>query len=1061
MAGVFDNLYQTFRQGAQNLAAWRKVATTPQLRQEYVSNVVKPAVKKVTTPIKNDINQYVTFQKNLRQTTGSPMAALFPMRQPIKPLQNFQIPIPVGFNKPKLIGFNVPQIPKVTTIKPFAESPDITQLRTKIQTKQKLSPQEIQKAKEASLYQGMNFAMMSSPIKNVKTAPLLSPTTKSIPAQAQKGTPLLPPSIEDPVKRIITALKEAKPIRAGQEELYTQARAARIAEVKSIGQKIGGQKGYLAKLGALKGEMPKVQYESLAGKITPRETDQLFNTINTHQKLDEFEKITAGHGLGKMFGEFGGSVPTEGELKLLHKVFGSELVKELLDKRSILTKMADAGYQLINIPRSLMSTADMSAGLRQAIFLAPSHPKRFASAFAKQFKYFASEKSFQALNEEISTRPTYQLMKDSKLAITDLERTLANREERFMSNWAEKIPGVGKIVRASGRAYAGLLNKFRADVFDDLIKSAESQGIKTEVVAPKIAEFINTATGRGKLPGQLENAAVVLNGIFFSPRLMASRLNLLNPVYYAKLTPMVRKEAIKSLLAFASTWMGVVGLLSLNKDVVVTTDPRSADFMKLKIGNTRLDIGGGFQQYIRAAAQLISGKLVSSTSGRIMTLGEGYRPMTRWDILLRQLEYKESPIMSFVTDLLRGQTAIGEDINLQNLVINRFIPMVVQDTIDVAKENPNLLPLSAAAFFGAGLQTYGPKEGTAQYYYDRWSKMPPNEVMQEAAELQKKDKRILTDTIKIFTQKKLGITPDQEAYSQLGVENGERAKAIFKEMSKLKTPQEKMELVTKLKKGGVISDQVVKQIIYLLGHPELSKKQSFKLPTIIKPAYAAGGEDKITQILNVYEKIKSGKLISPIGAEDYRKQGELALRQNWEATVRKAGFKHEQLQEPQPDQEKATQDTDEIIDEIWGDQAENGKIILSKENAGRRTGKEVDIENHIDPETGRWSTDAPVKIDKDPFTGEDMKSMDRGLFRINNTTFFTWLRGKQERQWMYEAGIIDKPYLGWEGLTPDVRKELWDRVLDPTYNTKFAKLLYDKWGPEQWAVVKYGEVTLK
>lgn len=118
---------------------------------------------------------------------------------------------------------------------------------------------------------------------------------------------------------------------------------------------------------------------------------------------------------------------------------------------------------------------------------------------------------------------------------------------------------------------------------------------------------------------------------------------------------------------------------------------------------------GGFQQYIKSAAQLISGKIVSSTTGKVLTLGEGYKPLTRLDILGRTIEYKEAPIFSFATTLLRGKTPLGEDIEIGKEIGSRFVPMVTQDIYDIATEEPELLPVSILGAFGFGLQTYGPE----------------------------------------------------------------------------------------------------------------------------------------------------------------------------------------------------------------------------------------------------------------------------------------------------------------------------------------------------------------
>lgn len=525
----------------------------------------------------------------------------------------------------------------------------------------------------------------------------------------------LPPE-GDPVQKVISALKEAKSVRKIQEKLYTKERAKRLAESLAIGEKIKGEKGFYAELGALKGELPKAQFESIRGKVTQEDIDSLFNMVKDSPLLNEWDKISARQALAKLFGEYGGRVPTEKELVLLNRVFGKEFTKAILDKRSLLEKIKEAGYQIANIPRSIMASFDLSAPFRQGVFLI-GRPKQFWPAFAKMFKLFGSEKYFKSIQEAIVRDPLFDLAQKSKLSLTEMGDILTQREERFMSTWAEKIPlFIGKGVRASGRAYMGFLNKLRFDVFKDLVKKAEILGLNPKEnidLTKSIAEFVNSATGRGSL-GRFEVAAKVLNTFFFSPRLMASRINLLRPDFYIKQDPFVRKEMLKSLLAFLGYGLTVLTLAKL-AGAKVGTDPRSADFGKIKIGNTRIDVWGGFQQLVRLAAQLVKGQVVSSTSGRIITLGEGYRPLTRLEILTRFFEYKQAPIVSFITDWLRGTTAIGEKFSFKKATVQRFIPMVIQDMYDIIKDDPTLFPLSWLGIFGVGVQTYKARDFTKRF----------------------------------------------------------------------------------------------------------------------------------------------------------------------------------------------------------------------------------------------------------------------------------------------------------------------------------------------------------
>lgn len=517
-------------------------------------------------------------------------------------------------------------------------------------------------------------------------------------------TPNIPPE-NSPVQKIIQAIKEAKPLRKEQEALYSAERSKRLGQVIGVGKNMKGEAGYFGQLSKLKGEMPKVQFDPIRTNLKQGEVDQLFNQIRDSKYITEWEKINAQTGLSKLLGKEGGVIPTEGEIHLLNEVYGQEFTQALLDKRSRGAKLLDMAGNILNVPRTLMASFDLSAPLRQGWGLM-GKPKQFGGAVKEMFTDLRSEKSYSQLLQSIKDHPNYLKMREGGLSLAQQGPLLTSREERFMSNYAEQIPGVGHIVRGSDRAYTGFLNKLRSDSFNDMLDKAINSGAPDTAETYKaIANFVNTATGRGSL-GALNKASAVLSNALFSPRLMASRFQMMNPMTYVNLPPQVRQQALRAVLGSAAMALSAVGIAKMG-GAEVGSDPRSADFGKIKVGNTRYDLWAGFQQPIRALSQIISGKVISTTTGREMTLGEGYKPMTRLDIVWNFLQSKESPVASFIMGMMQGQNGIGQPFNVPEEVISRMTPMILSDMFDLYQEHGvKGLAMAVPGAFGVGSQTY-------------------------------------------------------------------------------------------------------------------------------------------------------------------------------------------------------------------------------------------------------------------------------------------------------------------------------------------------------------------
>lgn len=411
-------------------------------------------------------------------------------------------------------------------------------------------------------------------------------------------------------------------------------------------------------------------------------------------------------------------------------------MKNILKNQKANEKLVRWASDILNVPRSIMSSFDFSAILRQGLLPTLSNPKMALKGIGQMWKSVESQKNYDRWFYDLEKSPTYKLMQDSKLAITEaITPELKAREEEFMSNLAEKIPVLGKGIKKSNRAYSMYLNYLRANLFNQFTTKMRERGVTWDnnpEAYKQMAAYINNSTGRGDLGETLNRAAPLLNTIFFSPRLIASRLNMLTylaqPRFYKKVPKEVRIAYFKDMATTIGIGLAVLQLAKLN-GAEVEDDPRSADFGKIKVGNNRWDIWGGFQQYVRLAAQGISGQSKSTTTGKILELdGEGPYGRDRADIGKTFLRGKLAPAPSIAIDLWSGRNIIGEKIDLSEwqsgedkkgkktvglgeYLGSHLFPLTATGTYEAYKDGgPEVLAtVLIPAMLGIGTQTYESK----------------------------------------------------------------------------------------------------------------------------------------------------------------------------------------------------------------------------------------------------------------------------------------------------------------------------------------------------------------
>lgn len=363
---------------------------------------------------------------------------------------------------------------------------------------------------------------------------------------------------------------------------------------------------------------------------------------------------------------------------------------------------------LANAPRTFMTSFDLSGLLRQGMILFVRHPIEGFKSVRPMVRALFSDANAATIEANIRARPHYAQLVDNGMyfapQVAGIEKVaISLREEALMSSLVLKFPGI----KHSARAFATGLNELRSRVAEATITAWEKAGVKVAKQDYKdLAQLINWASGRGTMPKFLAGHGGLLNAFLFSPRLILSRLQFpLAVLPGVTESALVRKEAMQMLMSFVGVGAGILMMGKASGAFDVELDPRSADFGKLKVGDTRLDIWTGYVQYCRFATNLITSQ--KKTEGGLVY------SVNRKEILDRFVQTKLSPAVGLLNDLLKGETYLGEALppksaeSVLGQLYQRMAPLAIQDMIDAYNQGGGAEAfIASSGMLGIGVVTY-------------------------------------------------------------------------------------------------------------------------------------------------------------------------------------------------------------------------------------------------------------------------------------------------------------------------------------------------------------------
>lgn len=343
----------------------------------------------------------------------------------------------------------------------------------------------------------------------------------------------------------------------------------------------------------------------------------------------------------------------------------------------------------------------------------PRWQKEFRSSFVNIGK---SLKNHEAVSREIYANlianPHYELAVRSGLGVKGVE-------DVFPTTFPEKIPLLGRAFSASEVGFGAFAQNLRMGIFSNELKLAEKHGVNINDLnnTKQIAKMVNSLTGKGTF-GKGEHVASTINPVFYSLRFLKSNIDtlLLHPagIGVGGLGSAAQKKAAVNLAKVVVGTASILATANALKPGSVEFDPRSADFGKIRVGDTRFDISAGMGSMLTLAARLASQSSKSSTTKQITPLNSGkFGSQTEWDTIMTFFSNKLSPSAGLVRDKFKGKDPQGNPFNLKNEVVGLATPLGVKNFQELQsnKNSADKLFSVIADGLGVSTNTYGATQG--------------------------------------------------------------------------------------------------------------------------------------------------------------------------------------------------------------------------------------------------------------------------------------------------------------------------------------------------------------
>jgi hypothetical protein len=404
-----------------------------------------------------------------------------------------------------------------------------------------------------------------------------------------------------------------------------------------------------------------------------------------------------------MFLEYVNAIKAEANKRTLREVV-----------KNYLTNPVDFINDLAGSMKAAKASLDDSFHLRQGLVTFykgitgdKASAKTWWNTFTKSWKIMwntlKKKNAMRMLFAEMVSDPDYQLLKQAKVALHVIE-------EEIPVDLPSRIPLLGMLFRMGENAFVGSSRYMRYQLAKQYLNIWRKSGKElSKKELESIGVLTNSQTGRGETSARSQRPGL-LNNLFWSPRNLRAYVDILTlHLFNRNFSAFARKQAALNLLRYISGAAMILAISDWIDDDSVTWDPRSADFGKIKVGNSRFSVGGGLSVLIVLAARLATREFVSSTTGEVKSLdSQKFRAIGGKDLVFNFVQNKFSPATQLAVNLTDQKTWKGDKLTTPQMVNDALTPLIIQNVLETGndEDSANVLAALIAEALGVNVQTY-------------------------------------------------------------------------------------------------------------------------------------------------------------------------------------------------------------------------------------------------------------------------------------------------------------------------------------------------------------------